>query len=138
LVLKAFMIKLLYFNPRRLPKRCDIQRVCLTRVRLKTASYFRPDPKPQSRSEVDFFRFGPLTGRVFTLSVNTHVTYYTKLICIVLKTRPKPAMSGDIAFITPSLLEVYESILGSALNLRLKLQISESEGYIYTLMQIPK
>ena len=60
------MIKLLYFNPRKLPKRCDIQR-------------------------------GPLTGRVFAISINTHVNHYIEVICIVLKIKSKTAMSGDMA-----------------------------------------
>ena len=38
-------------------------------------------------------------------------------------------MSGDMAYITRSFLKDYESLLGSASNLRLKLQISEWEGY---------
>ena len=41
-------------------------------------------PKPQSRSEVDFCRHSPLTGGG-ALSVNTRVTYYIKTICAVLK-----------------------------------------------------
>jgi hypothetical protein len=81
--------------------------------------------KPQSLSETDFCRPGPLTGRFFAVLINTHATHYTKTIYIVLKTMPKPAMSGGMAYITCCLFKDYESPLGSASNLRLKLQILE-------------
>jgi hypothetical protein len=45
--------------------------------------------KPQSRSEADFCRPGPLTGRVFAFSINTHVKYYNKTVCVALKTKAK-------------------------------------------------
>ncbi len=57
-------------------------------------------PEPQSCSEADFCSPAPLTGRVFALSNNTHVKHYTKMIYIVLKIKSKPAMSGDMAYIT--------------------------------------
>jgi hypothetical protein len=44
---------------------------------------------------------------------------------MVLKINPNPAMSGDMAYITCSLFKDSESPLGSASNLRLKLQISK-------------
>ena len=47
-----------------------------------------------------FYRHGPLTGRVFAFSVNTHVKYYIEMACTVLKIKPKPAMSGDMAYMT--------------------------------------
>jgi hypothetical protein len=45
--------------------------------------------KPQSRSEADFCRPGPLTGLLFAFSINTHVKNYTKTTCVVLKNKAK-------------------------------------------------
>jgi hypothetical protein len=45
--------------------------------------------KLQSRSEADFCRRGPLTGRVFAHSIHTHVKHYIKMICVVLENKSK-------------------------------------------------
>jgi hypothetical protein len=45
--------------------------------------------KPQSQSEVDFCTHGPLTGRAFAFSVNTHATYYIKTTYLVPKNKTK-------------------------------------------------
>ena len=87
-----------------------------------------PGAKPQSRSEADFCRPGPLTGRVFAISINTHVKHYTKMICVVLKLKPNPAMSGDMAYITCCRFKDYESPLGSAPNLRLNSRFQNERG----------
>jgi hypothetical protein len=45
--------------------------------------------KPQSLSETDFCRPGPVTGRFFAASINTHAKHYTITICITLKNKTK-------------------------------------------------
>lgn len=54
-----------------------------------TLKNLRNHLNPSHSYEADFCRPGPLTGRFFALSINTHIKHFTKTICVVQKNKAK-------------------------------------------------